>query len=92
MLDWMYWTIPSGFFFGGIFAALVVMGLWDRVSPSRKRKGFLPIATTRGDRLFLAIFSAIGIHLVWLALFGNAGLWIPFTGAIGWFGVLGRWG
>ena len=92
MLDWMYWTIPSGLFFGGIFAALVVMGLWDRVSPSRKRKGFLPIATTRGDRLFLAIFSAIGIHLLGLAFMATLPVWIFSITALAWAAIMGRWG
>ncbi len=92
MLDWMYWTIPSGLFFGGLFAALAVMGLWDRVSPSRKRKGFLPIATTRGDRLFLGILSAIGIHLIGLAFLATWPVWIFSLTSLAWCAIMGRWG
>ncbi|PCJ51286.1 MAG: hypothetical protein COA73_17855 [Candidatus Hydrogenedentota bacterium] len=73
-MAWMYWTVPTAIFFGGLFATLIAMGIWDRQSPSLPRKGFLPMPTTRGDRLFLSIITAIGIALLWLAILGNTAL------------------
>ncbi len=91
-LSWMYWTLPSAAFFIVLFLTLVGMGIADGLSPSIARKGFLPVATTRGDRLFIVIMSAIGIHLLWLSIAGSAWLWgavaISITCAI----LLFRWG
>ena len=41
--------------------------LQDR-SPSLARRGFLPIVTTRGDRLFISLLGSAYIHLAWLGL------------------------
>jgi len=88
----MYWTWPSGLFFIGLFLVLVIMGVWDRFSPSVARKGFLPIQTTRGDRLFIAIISVIGIHLVWLAIMGTSGLIAATAISAVWVAIATRWG
>ncbi|MBI2422653.1 MAG: hypothetical protein HYV27_07470 [Candidatus Hydrogenedentes bacterium] len=71
-LGWMYWTWQSALFFGAIMASIAVLTVLDLRQPSVPRKGWLPIPTTRGDRLFLAIMSAIGLHLLWLGLAGAA--------------------
>jgi predicted small integral membrane protein len=68
-LFWMYWTFPSVIFFGGIFLSILCLGVWHRHSPSIARKGFLPIETTRGDRLFIGVISSIFIYLIWMAVF-----------------------
>jgi predicted small integral membrane protein len=73
-LAWMYWTVPTALFFSGLFVTLIAMGIWDRQSPSLPRQGFLPMPTTRGDRLFLTIITAIGITLLWLVILGNTAL------------------
>ena len=44
---------------------LVGMTVWEIRSPTVERKGFLPIATTRGDRLFIGLLSAAYINLAW---------------------------
>ena len=31
-----------------------------------KYKGFLPLETTRGDRIFIGAISFIAIHLLWM--------------------------
>ena len=36
--------------------------------PGIDRRGFLPLITSRGDRLFISLLSAAYIHLVWLAM------------------------
>jgi len=85
---WMYWTWPSGLFFIGLFAAIAAMGVWDKLSPSVPRKGFLPITTTRGDRLFIGILSAFAIFFLWLAFAGTSWLWCPLAIAVAWFGAV----
>ncbi|MDI5891384.1 DUF2160 domain-containing protein [Halomonas rhizosphaerae] len=90
-MEWMVWTTPTTVFFAVIAAMLAGMTAWEVISPTVERKGFLPISTTRGDRLFIGLLSAAYIHLVvvgftplsiWLAL-GASGLWLL---------ILMRWG
>lgn len=89
---WMYWNPASGVFFGSLLLVLIGMTFWDIARPSVARRGFLPIPTTRGDRLFLSIMFGIGAHLVWLALWGTGGIAVASVVAIAAFGVIGRWG
>mgnify|MGYP003419131226 CR=1 FL=1 len=58
MFDWMVWTLPVAVFFCCIALMLVGMTVWEIKSPTVMRKGFLPIATTRGDRLFIGLLAA----------------------------------
>ncbi|ACV69380.1 DUF2160 domain-containing protein [Desulfohalobium retbaense] len=90
--SWMYWTLPSVLGIGGLFAAIGVMTVWDVLSPSVARKGFLPITTTRGDRFFIGIISTIAIFLIWLAFLGQTQLWAPLGISIVWFAIEGIWG
>ncbi len=87
-LYWMYWTYPSIIFFGGIFLAILSLGIWYRRSPSIPRKGFLPIETTRGDRLFIGIISSIFIYLIWLVIFKESLLIIATIIVVLWFILL----
>ena len=74
-LSWMAWTWPTAAFFIVILVALMVMIVWERVSPGgAPRRGVLGLDTTRGDRLFLSLLGAAFIHLGWLGLF-SAPLW-----------------
>jgi predicted small integral membrane protein len=67
-MSWMAWTRPTAIFFGVILAALVVMGIWEARSPSVPRRGFLPMTTTRGDRLFIGLLATAFITMAWLGL------------------------
>ena len=67
-MSWMAWTLPTALFFIGIGLGLVAMTLWSLVSPAPARRGFLPIATTRGDRFFISLLSAAFVHVGWLAV------------------------
>jgi predicted small integral membrane protein len=67
-LSWMAWTLPSGLFFAGLAAVLMVMTLLAALRPEVPRRGILGIATTRGDRLFVSLVLAAWLHLFWLAL------------------------
>jgi predicted small integral membrane protein len=67
-LSWMAWTTPIAIFFISILIMLIGMTIWQVKSPSIERKGFLPIATTRGDRLFIGLLSAAYVNLAWAGL------------------------
>ena len=68
MWEWMAWTTPVAVFFVCIALMLVGMTVWEIKSPTVLRKGFLPIATTRGDRLFIGLLTAAYINLIWVGL------------------------
>lgn len=65
---WMSWTPPIALFFICIGSMLVGMTIWEIRSPTIERKGFLPLRTTRGDRLFIGLLSAAYINLAWVGL------------------------
>jgi predicted small integral membrane protein len=89
MFDWMAWTTPVAVFFGCIVLMLLGMTMWELKSPTVMRKGFLPIATTRGDRLFIGLLSAAYANLVfvafsermiaWFGLEEEPSIWIGFA-------------
>ena len=68
MFEWMAWTLPVAVFFTCIVLMLVGMTVWELKSPTVLRKGFLPIATTRGDRLFIGLLSAAYLNLAFVAV------------------------
>jgi predicted small integral membrane protein len=75
MFDWMVWTLPVAVFFTCIVLALAGMTLWEIRSPTVLRKGFLPIATTRGDRLFIGLLGAAYVNLAFVGLSGKFTAW-----------------
>ncbi len=89
--SWMAWTTEIAVFFSGIVLMLIGMTLWQVKSPSIERKGFLPIPTTRGDRLFIGLLTAAYINLAWAGL-TDLTQWV--AAAIGFIVllVLMRWG
>lgn len=90
-LDWMAWTVPTAIFFATIGVILAAMTAWQVVAPSPERRGFLPIPTTPGDRLFVGLLGSAYIHLAWIGL-SDATLWGAFAVSLVWLlGVL-RWG
>jgi predicted small integral membrane protein len=78
MLNWMMWTPPTAIFFICIALLLAGMTVWELRRPTRLTKGFLPIATTRGDRLFIGLLVAAYINLGFLGL---------AEAMAGWFGL-----
>ena len=76
MFSWMYWTTPVAVFFTCIVLMLVGMGMWELKQPTVMRKGFLPIATTRGDRLFIGLLAAAYINLAFVGLSGKFAQWL----------------
>ena len=91
MLEWMAWTQPVAIFFAAITLMLVTMTVLEVAWPTVERKGFLPMATTRGDRLFIGLLGAAFIHLGWLG-FTELPLWWGSLVALLWFVREMRWG
>jgi predicted small integral membrane protein len=75
MFEWMAWTLPVAVFFCCIVLMLAGMTVWEIKSPTPLRRGWLPIATTRGDRLFIGLLLAAYVNLVFVGLGGKMTLW-----------------
>ncbi len=90
-LEWMAWTPFTAIFFSTIFLMLCAMTVWQILQPSITRRGFLPIAATRGDRLFIGLLSSGYIHLAWIGL-TDISLFVATGIALVWMVVLMRWG
>ncbi|WP_224244389.1 DUF2160 domain-containing protein [Hyalangium gracile] len=90
-LQWMAWTTETALFFGVIAALIAAYTVWGIASPSVPRRGFLPMPTTRGDRLFLGLMGSAWINLAWLGL-TEASQWIAVVVSLMFMLVLGRWG
>ena len=79
MFDWMVWTTPVAVFFSCVVLMLIGMTVWEIKSPTVMRKGFLPIATTRGDRLFIGLLSAAYVNLAFVGLAGQLAEWLSLA-------------
>lgn len=89
MFEWMAWTPPVAIFFTSIVLMLIGMTVWELKSPTTMRKGWLPMETTRGDRLFIGLLSAAYVNLAfvavseklmtWLSLENEPSIWISFV-------------
>lgn len=94
MFQWMVWTTPVAVFFTCIVLMLIGMTVWEIKSPTVERKGFLPMVTTRGDRLFIGLLGAAYINLAfiglagwlmqWLSLEQEPSIWISFVASMAW--------
>ena len=102
MFDWMVWTTPVAVFFSCIALMLVGMTVWERKSPTTLRRGWLPMETTRGDRLFIGLLMAAYLNLVfiglagkfqeWMSLEAEPSIWISFVLSMLLLGVVMRKG
>ena len=90
-LEWMYWTKPTAIFFISIFLMIGGMLVWELVSPTIERRGFLMIPTTRGTRFFLGLLGSAYIFLAWLGL-TDFPLWILLPIIVSWMVFVMRWG
>src|SRR3990167_4428047 len=102
MFEWMAWTLPVAVFFTCIVLMLIGMTVWELKSPTVERRGFLPIATTRGDRLFIGLLVAAYINLAfvavsermieWFGLSQEPSIWISFGVSMAWLVLVMRKG
>lgn len=91
MLNWMVWSPVTAAFFIGIACILLCMTIAELKWPSAERKGFLPIVTSRGDRLFIGLLSSAFLHLGFIAS-SELSLLIPLAISALWVMLLLRWG
>ena len=92
MFEWMAWTLPVAVFFTCIVLMLVGMTVWEIRSPTTLRRGWLPIATTRGDRLFIGLMAAAWVNLGfvgfsekamgWFNLEQEPSIWLSFVASM----------
>jgi predicted small integral membrane protein len=90
-LSWMYWTTPVAVFFAGIGLLLAGMTIWELRSPGTARRGFLPLVTTRGDRLFIGLLAAAFVNLAWAGL-TDASQWGGAAVGVVVVVIIMRWG
>jgi len=91
MLKWMVWSPVTAGFFIGIAVILLCMTLAELKWPSTERKGFLPIVTSRGDRLFIGLLCSAFLHLGFIGI-SELSLFIPLAISALWILILLRWG
>jgi len=102
MFEWMAWTTPVAVFFSCIGLMLLGMTVWEMKSPTVMRRGFLPMETTRGDRLFIGLLSAAYVNLafvglsgkllVWMSLESEPSIWLSFVASMAVLGLIMRKG
>ena len=90
-MRWMAWTTPTAVLFSLIIGAIIALAIWERVSPTVERRGFLPMPTTRGDRFFIGLLATAFIHMAWLGLTMRSPWWALAISAVA-MAVIGRWG
>jgi predicted small integral membrane protein len=94
-LDWMRWPhvevtlfgttttiVPTAIILIALITFLTILTIWDLRSPNSERKGFFPVAFSRGERFFLSIVTLVGIHLIWIAIQANEVI-APLSDAVG---------
>ncbi|GAB3684236.1 DUF2160 domain-containing protein [Salinisphaera aquimarina] len=91
-MEWMAWTLPTALFFVSIVVMLAVMGVLQVVYPTVERKGWLPMRTTRGDRLFIGLMGCAYIHLAWIGFTEDLALWWASIISVVFLAALLRWG
>lgn len=55
---------------------LIGMTLWEFKSPTSLQRGFLPLRTTRGDRLFIGLLNAAYLNLFFVGISGKLAEWL----------------
>lgn len=89
MFDWMAWTTPVAVFFVCIAILLAGMTVWEIKSPTTLRRGFLPIETTRGDRLFIGLLAMAYVNLCFVGFSGRMAVWAGLDAEPSiWFGFM----
>jgi len=90
-MEWMAWTLPTAMFFGSIALVLAGMTVLELRAPCVERRGFLPIATTRGDRLFIGLLVSAYLHLLVIGV-TEWSIWVASLLSLVWLLAVMRWG
>ncbi len=90
-MEWMAWTWPTAGFFMAIGVLLVGMTAYELHTPNVARRGFLPIVTTRGDRLFIGLLGSAYLHLLVIGV-TDWSIWVASVLSLVWLLAVMRWG
>ena len=90
-MRWMAWTTQTAVLFSLIIGAIIGLAIWERVSPTIERRGFLPMPTTRGDRFFIGLLATAFIQMAWLGLTAASPYWALGI-SVAAMAIIGRWG
>jgi predicted small integral membrane protein len=90
-MEWMAWTLPTALFFSAIGVLLCCMTVLELRRPCVARRGFLPLVTSRGDRLFIGLLGSAYLHLLVVGL-SDWPLWVASLLSLAWLVVVLRWG
>lgn len=90
-MEWMAWTLPTALFFIAVGLMLLGMTVLELRRPCIERRGFLPIVTTRGDRLFIGLLASAYLHLLIIGVSGWP-LWVASLLSLAWLVLVLRWG
>lgn len=90
-MEWMAWTLPTALFFIAVGLMLLGMTVLELRRPCIERRGFLPIVTTRGDRLFIGLLAGAYLHLLIIGV-SDWPLWVASLLSLAWLVLVLRWG
>ena len=87
MLEWMYWIPETAIALSSFFAFLLFLGILSLRIENVGRKGFLPMETTLGDRVFVSFSISLIEALICLKLSIPIYFWL-LPAAVSWFIIL----
>ena len=90
-MEWMAWTLPTALFFVAVGVLLLGMTLLELRRPCVEQRGFLPLVTSRGDRLFIGLLASAYLHLLVVGV-SDWPLWAASLLSLAWLVVVLRWG
>lgn len=68
LLDWMVWTSATVVFALAVLGGLIAVTVLAVVVPSTPRKGFLPMPTARGDRIYISLLGTGLVMVLFVVL------------------------
>jgi predicted small integral membrane protein len=68
VLEWMVWTSGTVIFAIAVFVGLLAITALAIAFPSAPRKGFLPIRTARGDRIYISLLTTGLVMVLWIIM------------------------
>lgn len=90
-LEWMAWTPGTFVFVVVVFTSLAALTLLAVLRPSTERRGFLPMPTARGDRIYVGLLGT-GLILIALIALTDMPLGVGLALSAIWMVVVVRWG
>jgi predicted small integral membrane protein len=90
-LEWMAWTPQTAVFVALVFGVLAGLAAFTAWHPPVPRKGFLPMTTSGGDRVYVGL---LGTGAILIALIALTTLPLAIGLALGavWMAVVVVWG